>query len=243
MKKTVFAVAGLVVVLAGMAYAGVLDTFASGTWRYKMTVVVETPEGDKTGSAVREVRVQRGLRLTPEMMPHIEVSGEAVVIDLGERGILFALLRGGFHGQDYASDILFDVFPSPVPALSTEGIRYYDGLKPGTRAVLKPEQYPMFVRFKDLKDPRTVEAVSAINTEDKKYGFKNDVIRTAQSAFGKGVRVKAVEIEATRERINWDIDKKLEWLNKLNGGYLHGGSTSRGAPLGLYGGDFRKGGK
>ena len=48
---------GLVVLLAvvGVGYVACAEMFPSGTWRYKMTVTVETPEGIKTGSAVREV--------------------------------------------------------------------------------------------------------------------------------------------------------------------------------------------
>jgi hypothetical protein len=42
--------------LLGIAVAEAAEvTPLAGSWRYKMTVEVETPEGLKTGSAVREV--------------------------------------------------------------------------------------------------------------------------------------------------------------------------------------------
>lgn len=70
----------IVVVVIIAANAAWSAAFASGTWRYKMTVTVETPEGLKTGSAVREVYVARGLKITPESLPHVKVTGEAVVL-------------------------------------------------------------------------------------------------------------------------------------------------------------------
>ena len=44
-------------VLYGSAKLIWRQAYPSGSWRYKMTVVVQTPEGIKTGSAVREVDV------------------------------------------------------------------------------------------------------------------------------------------------------------------------------------------
>ncbi|PZP55643.1 MAG: hypothetical protein DI586_06155, partial [Micavibrio aeruginosavorus] len=43
--------------------------YPSGTWRYKITINIDTPDGVKTGSAVREVTVSRGIALTPESGP------------------------------------------------------------------------------------------------------------------------------------------------------------------------------
>jgi hypothetical protein len=38
-----------------------------------------------------------------------------------------------------------------------------------------------------------------------------------------------------------NLTQRLPWLAGTKGGYLDGGSTSRNAPLGLYGGDFKTG--
>ena len=64
-----------------------------GTIRYRITVTVDTPSGPIKGSAVREVRVidtpTFGLdTVTPDM----HMRGEAAVVDLGQRGLLFAWL-------------------------------------------------------------------------------------------------------------------------------------------------------
>lgn len=61
--------------------------YPSGAWCYKMTVTVETPEGVKTGSAVREVYSRTDPALLVNNGTHtILAKGDAVVIDLGSRG-------------------------------------------------------------------------------------------------------------------------------------------------------------
>lgn len=76
-----------------------------------MTITVDTPEGLKSGSAVREVFVQ----YQPGFMGvqaggHATLRGEAVEVDLGARGKLFALMRSKFS-EDAGYRIFFKVFP------------------------------------------------------------------------------------------------------------------------------------
>lgn len=209
------------------------------SWRYKMTVNVETPEGVKSGSAVREVKVR--LRAEPRDPRHPfrtekTLIGEAVVVDLGERGVLYALLSGHSWNDNHADMIVFDVFPGP-PGLTPEGLEYYSNLE-GKSAVMKPEQYPTMVTFTDPQDPMTVKPVQEWdrNKEKELYLVKDDT----QELFGKGVQIKNITIEMTDEPVTRKIFDYLPWLIQLDGGYLHGELTSRGAPLGLYGGNFHK---
>ena len=74
------------------------------------------------------------------------------------------------------------------------------------------ENWPMMVRFGDINDPKTVEPVDP-------------------GAFG----VKRILLETTSDYVTTGIGKRLEWIKKVNGSYLHGGFSSRGAPLGLTG--------
>jgi hypothetical protein len=117
-----------VLLVAGIAAATEMTT-TTGTFRYKMTVEVETPEGLKTGSAVREVNVViahpdiQGMNGTRAF-----VKGEAVVVDLGKRGVLFALLKGFKYSYDHDYQVVFEAFPGP-PGLTEEGLNYYTHLK------------------------------------------------------------------------------------------------------------------
>lgn len=231
MNKAVFyaALIALILPLTACGNTNGGNIFASGKWRYKMTVAVETPEGVKTGSAVREVRIYDGWKPLPEMTPSLKVKGEAVVVDLGKRGVLFALMRdynpnGYDRGVNYGSRILFDVFPPPE-AGAKNITRYYENLD-DVKAILKPEHYPLFVHFTDLSDPKTVEAVSATNTTDEPFRSGTSIIRSLESVFGKGVALKYVTVEMTREQVSSaGITAMLPWLTKMKG-YISGEFSS-----------------
>ena len=214
--KSVWVLAGLIAVI----YVAWTTIYPSGTLRYKMTVVVETPEGIKTGSAVREVYIGRSPQLfgSTSSGKALLTKGEAVVVDLGQRGVLFALMRGA-SGSDYGHQIVFDAFPSPgsTEPLSSAGIRYYRSLK-NAKVTLKPEQYPMFVRFREMKDPKTVEsvyqAVPYDGRNDKGFyiGTAYHITDHFEETFGAGVKLKEVTIEVTDDSVMIGLVKLLPWL-------------------------------
>jgi hypothetical protein len=142
------------------------------------------------------------------------------MVDLGDRGILFATMdtSGSYR-------IVFEAFPGP-PGLTEEGMAYYKNLK-DKKAVIEPGPLsdPLLVTFSDLTDPMSVQEVDSDNL---------------QKTFGQGVRLKEITIETTDEPVTWQIKEVLPWLNRLEMKYLHGGSTGRGAPLGLDGGHFTR---
>jgi hypothetical protein len=98
---------------------------------------------------------------------------------------------------------------------------------------------PLLVRFRDINNPMTVEKVHPLNLE---------------TSFGPGVKLTSATLEIapagiwpfswlgiTGEPITNNIEERLHWLAGTKGGYLDGGFTSRNAPLGLHGGDFKTG--
>jgi hypothetical protein len=189
---------------------------ASGSWRYKITVSVETPEGIKSGYAIREMsnsRSKNEINL-PQSVHPAKIKGEAVVVDLGARGRLFALLTGYKYGPDHAKTILFDVFPSGSGGDSAAGIRFYRDLKAGPKA-MTPGQYPVLVMFKDINDPKTVTKVMDIERDINQpanvyiYNVKADRF---EELFGKGVKLKEITMEMTDEPVTWSVDQFLSWL-------------------------------
>ncbi len=203
-----------------------------GTWRYRVIVEIATPEGIKTGSAIRELRVhtEPGF-LGVRKQGVARLVGEAVVIDLGQRSKLFALLT---------EDDLFQAFPynNGAGVLAPEGIRFYNELKSGMKAPLPPAKYPTFVIFADLNDPKSVQLA---------YGSRFDVetqktvpVDQLEELLGVGVNVRSVTIEITNDPVAWNIDKVLPWLRALNGGYLDGRFSGGGPELSniLHGGKF-----
>ena len=200
--------------------------YPSGTWRYKITVNVETPEGLKSGSAVREVYVADGPAILPGATGNAKFKGEAVVVDLGARGLLFAPL----DREDYY--IVFEAFPIPGMrgggGLESVGIRYYRSLK-NVNAVLPVNDYPNFVMFKNINDPLTVTPVLEYSDYDQnlsphrqKQSIKADHF---EELFGQGVRLKSVTIEMTDEKITWSIAQRLPWLEHYHDKLLDGQTT------------------
>lgn len=188
--------------------------------RYRMTVTVETPEGIKTGSAVRQIKVTEGFKFAPEMTPSIELTGEAVVVDLGKRGVLFGTMYGSSGGgDDYAWRLPFDTFPYPRHGTPKEQEEFKSYFK-HAKAVLDGANYPYFFYFKDLNVPKTMEQVYKgqyrweKDKEGRFTGGKHVEAVTDKMAevFGSGVRIKEVTIEMTDDPVTWEIEKWLPWL-------------------------------
>jgi|CXWL01.1.fsa_nt_gi hypothetical protein len=202
MKTLIF-----IAVVIGL-YVGWEAVVNNGSWKYKLTLVVETPEGLKTGSAVRKVYAYRDpviLQFLPSLVyGHASVKGEAVLVDLGERGVLFALLKGK-DNNDYGYNIIFSEFPSGVRGGTTpEGIKFYSNLK--AKKDLDFDKIPMLVRFRDINDPKSVELVDPSDLE---------------KTFGKGVKLVSATLEMTDDAVTSGIDKWLPWFNKWQ---EHGGN-------------------
>lgn len=210
MKKVGITLVCLIVALVAVTLAWNV-AYPSGTWRYKITVEVETPEGIKTGSAVREVTVQLTPKITPETKPTTSLKGEAVVVDLGKRGVVFALLKGHRMGEDHGTFLPFYAFPFWAEWSSKDTIHYYRNLKAGPTEI-EPDKYPLFVRFRDQKAPKTIENLYEVDwclerhTDGTctKTGF-HVVADRFEDAFGEGVRLKSVTVEMTDAEITRQV--------------------------------------
>jgi hypothetical protein len=195
------------VLISGYVVWGLV--YPSASWRYKLTIAVETPEGIKTGSSVIQVNAGR----QPELLGYgtaIGIRGEAAAVDLGERGVLLSLLVSKTD-VDYGYRIVFEQFPFQYGGLTKEGIAHYASLR--AKAELSPSQLPMLVRFRDTNDPKTVELVDP-----------NDLAKS----FGADVQIKSATIEMvnvgiwpfsmfgiTGEPVTRGIATKLGWLDDL----------------------------
>lgn len=196
-------------------------------YRYRLTVEVDTPEGVKSGSSVIEVSTAMS---GPNNIPtpgslYRTARGEAVTVDLGERGLLFALIQ-----SDWAANALM----STVTRLTPEEMRNlqegtsefeimmkrlmavpYEQDRPLPRYIQfgvappalsgPPNGYPILVRFEDPALPKTVERVDADNLA---------------ASFGKGVKLKSITIARTEAAMTRGIVNRLPWLKTLNGGLV-----------------------
>ena len=220
-------VMGLLVggVASALSGCGILG--GAKSYRFRMTVEVETPQGLKTGSSVMEVRLTRGVAIGDSSGVGSSVRGEAVVVDLPD-GPLFVLLEVPDAGpplQAIVPDALLgrrSSGPNEVMAdtakLGSTWLSEYKADLPRHRDngfEQSDNGWPMMVRFGNINDPKSVRKVDP-----------------------EAIGVKRILLETTSDDLTTGIEKRLGWLETLKGGYLHGGFTARGAPLGLDGSKF-----
>ena len=160
------------------------------TWRYKITVEIKTPEGIKSGYAVREVTARLQYPLNPDVGKVVyHVAGEAVVVDLGERGILFSLIG--------AKDEVQKAFPKNTKKIP-EKLDYYNHLKVGSTAEL-PSKKRQFITFTDIDDPISIRTV-------EQSDFEN--------VFGEGVSFNKITIEIVSQPVSFGtVREALKWFD------------------------------
>ncbi len=185
------------------------DTY---TWNQKLTVTVDTPDGQKSGSAVTQVTWHVGDGGLNGHIRRSEVKGEATIVDLGNGKYLFALLsRGGeWQPTEYWAEMTFDAqLPDhnpvdPSPLSEPDRLRaMYDALtKLRAAAVVPKASYPMLVTFGDVNDPKTVKQVAPENLSE---------------VLGAGFALKSITLEVTdEEETEGVVQKTMPWIGNPN---------------------------
>lgn len=202
----------MVMLVGGIVYA-LKDYVVPTTWRYKITVEIETPEGVKSGSAVREVRARKNIArfLNPDVNDvTYEVIGEAVVVDLGKRGVLFALVDWDSYEEVY------NAFPFSSFDVDKQ-LHYYQTLKVGSKAQLTTK-LPKMITFSDLNRSDTAKIVywnEAINKQNQR-DFEYRLLNNMESTFGQNVVLKGVFIEMSAERVSKNFDARFNFFRPAN---------------------------
>lgn len=173
------------------------------SWRQKLTITVDTPQGPRSGSAVTEVFVDVTRSTGGLFAPQFKVSGEAVIVDLGLGKYLLALLS--------------DVAPSETARMaeaafgktewigrtanSREEVRaYFNEVRNfrGSRE-LAPFYWPVLVTFNRADDSATLTLVNPRNT---------------YAALGSGYKLKSMTLAMTDEHPSpGQVGKLLPWFS------------------------------
>lgn len=175
------------------------------SWNQKLTVKVNTPNGEKTGSAVTRVSVTVGRQFATDRILSFGVRGEAAIVDLGAGKYIFALLSSSGPGStEYLADntlghlVRIDQNQDEVSRLNAK----YSAYEKLRGAVPVPSKnYTLLVTFADINNPKSVREIKSNNLVD---------------AFGAGYSLKAVTLEITDEEVTEEIEEKLPWLNQLD---------------------------
>ena len=167
----------------------------------KLKVEVETPEGIKTGYSVVEVKWDKAGH-------GFNVRGDAVAVDLPKGQTLFVLLRSP-SSVDWAA-YLHQIVKLESP--SEDQAIYYSQIAANRTIWAVPrtkeyfgnkeshDNYPYFVRFKDIADPKSMEQVDP-----------DDLAKT----FGPGVKLKSFTLQMTDEPVTVGIEKRLGWIVQM----------------------------
>ncbi len=96
--------------------------------RYQVTVTVETPEGVKTGNAIREASIYREISVFPGAggtFRHV-TKGEAAVVDLGKRGVLISMISDEQEARFVFKNLYQSTKPEPIAYPYLQGITFTD---------------------------------------------------------------------------------------------------------------------
>lgn len=159
-------------------------------WRQKMTIVVNTPHGMRSGSSVVQVSALYGHVPMTSSEVEYDVTGEATVIEVAEGRYVFALLG---HDEERVARTFRDVLPTSrrdwLPLISKVS---------GSRSVPFKE-LPTFVTFGNLQDPRSIKRLDPLNFT---------------AVLGPGYSFRAATIEITSQPMTTgEVAKILPWMS------------------------------
>ena len=195
-----------------------------GDIRYRITLEVDTPSGIKTASSVWEARLHEALAAFEHGKYQWDYSGEAIVLDLPE-GTLFGLLRSENEVQLPVAIMRDQIIATKASDWRKSWIKLAPRWKNEKLAFELPRSnYPMLVRFRDIKEPKSVEQV---NPDD------------LAASFGPGIGLRRITVEVTDSPVTTGIEKILNWLPSIHGNLLPKiDNSAKTSPFGLQGVDF-----
>ena len=198
-------------------------TLRSETFRYKLTLSLNTPDGVKTGSVVNEVTESEVYGFPQGKGYPYHQRGQALFVDLGKgRKPLIALLRepcrpgeasycsSRSHQQMdfgyYAGDGPFGIFLSHDNETHSDPERQFDAIvrwrNQHAHVDLGLEELPELITFEDVNDPLSVRSVDPSRLED---------------AFGPGVswNSRTVDVVDVSTPVVFDLETKLPWYRAM----------------------------
>ena len=201
-----------------LAFQGCFGS-SSTSWNQRLTLVIDTPQGEVRGSAVpRVIKTETsGSLVLPEARGvRSEVTGEAVVVEIAPGRFLFALLGGSGEEKRDATHWVY-----PAYQLGEAGSYGGEMMKLLSQPLdmqvpLPPEAWPMLVTFDDSGKPETVREVDP-----------GDLA----AVFGEGVRLQAVTLEITEEAVTEGrVEGVLGWLCSYKNPYRR--LSGKSGPIG-----------
>ena len=231
--RSLIAIIGLASATVVLSGCGIFDALADESYRFRMTVEVQTPQGLKTGSSVYEVTAGKRWQILPDARSRkVSVRGEAVAVEIAPGKTLFALLKTHAHFENMVGlsmatlDRQFTDRYDVVATAKRLAARSDDG----PAVAVDPKNYPVLVTF---SDPGSSASVTLVNPAD------------LAATFGNKISLKRITVQITRDPVTTGIEKRLAWLDSVVGTLIR---RPRNVPIGampveqrLLATDFRAG--
>lgn len=173
--------------------------FETWRWNQKMTVVVEVDGKTFQGTSVSSVLWRENDRFSAMHGPAwlSVVKGEAVVIELPNKKYLFALLSYAGNTEYTANLATRVIAKEPKHRVWGEsGFRAVLNQFGKDPLVLSEDHYPLFVTFKDINDPASVE---------RYLPYRDD-------AWQSNIKLKTITLEIVEEPVTRGrVERVLGW--------------------------------
>jgi hypothetical protein len=219
---------GIVVGLVLIGISSCWLAFAPTHIRYRLTIEVQDGDVVRSGSGVVDVAYGVApLRGVGGSQWDAFVYGNAVTVDLGTKGLLFAIVRRDYRGgfpTGYLPIVAYgleDPYNSPE-RLEADLIQ----LKRKSGWVEVPsEALPLLIRYRDINDPNSVQKVDPSNLA---------------ASFGAGVELKSAKLELTNDPLTPVPSVWPTWIKELGTAEYANHSVTCGVnPFCLQGEDFK----
>jgi len=228
-RKRLFATIAVILIVGSAASFGAYKFYAffflpDYAWNQKITLVVDTPDGIKTGSAVTRVEWKRNHIFKDGGNWWRKVYGEATYVDLGNGKYLFATI-----GESTTTTMAIRTLQPGYPRNWSFKEFYEDFKNLKKPLIVSKDNYPLLLTFGDINEPASVMQVTHNNIED---------------VLGEEISVKKITIEATKKNVTLNrISSKINCLNSANSCFPINRNLKYGHPLrNLQNSMFRRGG-
>jgi hypothetical protein len=217
----------------GVGAAGLLTGCTGNfSFNYRLTITVMVDGRLISSSAVRRLNWHERIGALESLdTSGFRTRGDAVVVDLGQRGLLFATLATEEFDPKQRSWVFGSKMWTPVAAFD----RAFDGgvdfwrRRSGVVVPLKRAEMPLLVTFADPRDRITVRRV---DPED------------LAATFGPSVKLDSITVEVTHAPVTrGQVQHRLAWLADVGSSRLERISANRPPRLAqlLYGYHFSLG--
>lgn len=217
-------------VIVGVVLIGVAScTLVYSPTHVRFRLKVDVNEGSVVRTSSSVIRVAYGV--APPVLANLGgsdfgldgISGNAVTIDLGGRGLLFAILRHDFSNAGYLPIAAYGL---PRPYSGPQLLATLRQLKQKSGWVQVPsDALPLLIRFRNIEDSNSAQKVDASNLS---------------ASFGSDVKLESVTLELTDDPVTPAPSMWPAWLKELgtNEYINHTVGCSR-TSLCLQGADFK----